>query len=73
MLPFTYAPRLPNIGFTTTSGRSGTSARNRALSSSVILGISTYNLRYEPTDALPQQTVVHGMARAVDERDVTRL
>src|ERR671910_851564 len=39
MLPFTKAPRLPNMGFTATPGASGTSASKRARSSSVGLGI----------------------------------
>ena len=39
MLPFTNAPTLPNIGFTSTPGASGTRARKRALSSSLCLGI----------------------------------
>src|SRR3954471_18113563 len=40
MLPLTNAPRLPNIGLTTTPGWSGTTRRNRSFSSSVALGIS---------------------------------
>src|SRR5262245_568792 len=39
MLPFTNAPRFPNIGFVSTSGVSGTRARNRSRSASVGLGI----------------------------------
>lgn len=38
MLPFTNAPRLPNIGFTTTAGSPGISARNLSLSCSVGFG-----------------------------------
>src|SRR4051794_418496 len=41
MLPCTKAPRLPNIGFTSTSGASGTRSANRARSASVGLGICT--------------------------------
>jgi len=41
MLPFTNAPRLPNIGLTVTSARSGTKSWKTALSSSVGLGIFT--------------------------------
>ena len=39
MLPFTNAPRLPNIGLTSTPGASRTIARKRALSSSLCFGI----------------------------------
>src|SRR5215207_6710783 len=41
MLPFTKAPRLPNMGFTATPGPSGTSEVKRARSCSVALGICT--------------------------------
>ena len=40
MLPCTNAPRLPNIGLTSTSGSSGIRPRKNCLSSSVGLGIS---------------------------------
>ena len=39
MFPFTNAPRLPNIGLTSTRGSSGTPERNRSLSASVGFGI----------------------------------
>jgi hypothetical protein len=39
MLPFTNAPRLPNIGLTSTRSSSGTSFSNRARSASLGFGI----------------------------------
>src|SRR5207244_13049310 len=39
MLPFTKAPRFPNMGLTSTRGSSGTSDWKRSLSSSVGFGI----------------------------------
>src|SRR6478672_10227382 len=45
MLPFTNAPRFPNIGLITTPGRSGISERKCSFSASDAFGISTVNLR----------------------------
>jgi hypothetical protein len=45
MLPFTKAPRLPNMGLTSTRGSAGTSDRKRSLSVSVGLGICMAHLR----------------------------
>ena len=45
MFPCTNAPRLPNIGFTSTRASSGTSERNRSLSASVGLGICIEHLQ----------------------------
>ena len=39
MLPLTNAPRLPNIGFSSTRGSSGTIERRKSLSCSVGFGI----------------------------------
>src|SRR5262245_37826958 len=44
MLPFTNAPRFPNIGFTSTPGAVGTNDSNRVLSASLGFGIFTSSL-----------------------------
>src|SRR5918995_6387018 len=64
ILPFTYAPRLPNIGLTSTRGSSGTSERNTSFSASVGLGISTITP--------PDQGSASGLLHVGDEPAVQR-
>src|ERR1700690_1088057 len=58
MLPFTNAPRFPNIGLTSTRGSAGTSAWKRSLSESVGFGIcigsATHGRRVGPSQEDPE-------------------
>src|SRR4051794_19393390 len=60
MFPCTKAPRLPNIGLTSTRGSSGTRARKRSRSSALGLGICMRPPRRSACDsARPPQTCRH--------------